>query len=173
MEATSKCSPESTTSGDVSGKFMDLLREHDDDDDAAELFPEIPIKEELIEEVMQELYKEITYTSDCYTNISSSPATMPSPSLAASFVVGNGKSESCGASVSDSASTVMVGVEFVGSGERLGGVKKTEVGNGSSSSAVGKGYGEGEVDGCNSVEVDDEWLARVLSWGPVELEPWI
>lgn len=159
MDESSKSSPESNTAG----KFMDLLTEHDD---AAELFP---IKEELIEEVMQELYREITCTSGCSTDISSSPATLPSTSSAASFVVGNGKSESCGASMSDVASTVMVGVEFVGSTERLGGLK-AEVG--SASSAVEKGYGDGVMDDCDSVEVDDEWIARVLSWGPVELDPW-
>lgn len=165
MEAGTQYPPESNIFDDISGKFTELPTEQDD---AVELYPEIPIKEELIEEVMQELYKEITCSSNC-TNQSPSPSTT-------SFVAGNGKSESCGASVSDLASTVMAGVEFVGSNERFVGVK-TEFASGSSSSStlavVEKGFGEGDqVDGCDGVEVDDEWLARVLSWGPVELDSW-
>lgn len=165
MEAGSQYPPESNIFGDISDKFTELPTEQDD---AVELFPEIPIKEELIEEVMQDLYKEITCSSKCTNPSSSSPSTT-------SFVAGIGKSESCGASVSDLASTVMAGVEFVGSTERFVGVK-TEIAGGSSSSTlagVEKGFGEGDqVDGCDGEEVDDEWLARVLSWGPVELDSW-
>ncbi|KAF3447529.1 hypothetical protein FNV43_RR12715 [Rhamnella rubrinervis] len=165
MEASSQCPPESNIFDDISGKLTNLPTEQDD---AVELFPEIPVKEELIEEVMQELYKEIACSSNCTNPSSSSPSTT-------SFVAGNGKSESCGPSVSDLASTVMAGVEFVGSTERFAEVK-TEIASGSSSSTlavVEKGFGEGDqVDGCDGVEVDDEWLARVLSWGPVELDSW-
>ncbi|TQE11135.1 hypothetical protein C1H46_003141 [Malus baccata] len=166
--------PEPAVSVDIAGKFPEL---------SDELLPEIPIKEELIEEVMQELYKEITTTnspaaattttatSDC--NKPSSPAaTFPTPSL----VVGNGKSESCGASVSDSASTVMVGVEFVGPAGKKGGSPE----NGAWRSECGRSnHGlvvvKGGMDGCDHAgEVDDEWLERVLmsTWGPVDLDPW-
>ncbi|KAJ6745734.1 hypothetical protein OIU74_028411 [Salix koriyanagi] len=64
----------------------------------------------MIEEVMRDLYKEITCTKSATLD------NVPSP-----LFVDNGKSESCGASVSDSSSTVMAGVEFVGVAGKLAG----------------------------------------------------
>lgn len=175
MEAGSQSLPPEST---FSSRFTGLLTEHDDDE-AVELFPDIPIKEELVEEVMQELYKEITCSSTCANpSSSSSSSTPPSPSPT-SLLAGNGESESCGASVSDLASTVMAGVEFVGSTERLVGVK-AEFPSGSSPSStlavVEKGFGERDhqvVDGGDGGEVDDEWLGRLLNWGPVEIDSWL
>ncbi|KAB2619558.1 hypothetical protein D8674_015427 [Pyrus ussuriensis x Pyrus communis] len=162
--------PESAISVQIGGKLPELIDE---------LLPEIPIKEELIQKVMQELYKEITAgtttttaTSDC-TKPSSPVATFPTPSL----VVGNGKSESCGASVSDSASTVMAGVEFVGpAGKTWGSPENGAWMNECGWNDTGLGVGKEGMDGRDHArEVDDEWLERVLmsTWGPVDLDPWL
>lgn len=36
-----------------------------------------------------------------------------------------------------------------------------------------QGLGEAKMEGCDEGEVgDDQWLARVLGWGPLELEEW-
>jgi hypothetical protein len=78
------------------------------------------IKEEMVEEVMQELHKGIS-PSAC-----TKPTTWPAScssfwSLSSSSLFllmmladSKGKSKSCGPSVSDSASTVMAGIEFTG-----------------------------------------------------------
>ncbi|BFG18144.1 hypothetical protein CerSpe_044180 [Prunus speciosa] len=124
---------------------------------------------------MQELYKEITPTPATNSTKPSSPAaSFPTPSL----VVGNGKSESCGASVSDSASTVMAGIKFVGPTGNNGGFSPengvglwSECGGNTNNGLV---VGKGVMDGCDAGEaVDDEWFERVMNtWGPVDLDPW-
>ena len=108
----SRCFPEFLTEADVETEFA--------------------IDEEMIEEVMQELYKEITspaastcseaeaaatvaVTKEAQSLAVRPPSPLPSMSLSAKVFVESGKSsESCGASVSDSASSVMAGVEFAG-----------------------------------------------------------
>jgi hypothetical protein len=137
-----------------------------------ELLLEIPIGEERIEKFMQELYKEITTTA--------------SPPPASSFLWNGWESESCGAAVSDSASTVMAGVEFAGkmisapeNGGRYGCkcrsneglvVGKREEGAMNGCDACGDGHGR-KVDGGDDDDEDEEWFARVLSWGPADLVP--
>ncbi|KAJ0091189.1 hypothetical protein Patl1_13025 [Pistacia atlantica] len=170
-------SPETNFSGDVVGSLTMLLTEVDDE---TELSPESPMKEEKIEEIMQELYKELTCSSSSNVSPTSplssfpSPLSSPSSSLSSSSLLPfDGKSESCGASVSDSGSTVMAGIEFVGP---TGCMTKGKVGlSGNGEWTVGIGcHGGGEGEGCDLMEEDgDEWLARVLGWGPpVELEDW-
>lgn len=88
---------------------------------------EVPIEEELVEEVMRELYREIHHHS-------------ASSSAAASALF---PAETCGASVSESASTVMAGIDH-----------------------VGKAMDGGDEES----EEDDGWLARVMSWGPLDLD---
>lgn len=141
-----------------------------DEYDFLELFPEIPIKEELVEEVMQELYREITCNNSEPTNqieLETFPA--PFPYLSASFVVGNDKSaESCGASVSDLESTVMAGIEFFGPTVVFDGrnVASSEIGNAEEVVVVE------EMNGYDGEEVNDEWLARIMSWPTIEIDPW-
>ncbi|GMN35997.1 hypothetical protein TIFTF001_005690 [Ficus carica] len=157
-------------------EFDRLLTEQDDS--VLALSPEVPIKEEKVEEFMQELYREL-YSA--------------APPDAASFPAVDAGSETCGASVSDSASTVMAGFEFAGGNV----VSAPEGGRGFWWGQVENGYyycgrpevdggggdrevdhrkkrlGKGRMDGCDlGEELDDEWLARVLNWGPVELDPW-
>lgn len=167
MEAGPKSpSPETFISDEMVGSFPELIDQ---------LSPDMPIEEELIEEVMQELYKEITPTSATNTTKPSSPAAgFPTPSL----VVGNGKSESCGASVSDSASTVMAGIKFVDPTGNSGGFSP-ENGVGAWSECSGNTnnglvVGKGVMDRCDAGEaVDDEWFERVMNtWAPVDLDPW-
>ncbi|KAJ0031861.1 hypothetical protein Pint_12956 [Pistacia integerrima] len=134
-------------------------------DDETELSPESPMKEEKIEEIMQELYKESSFPSPL-SSPSSSLSSSSSSSSSSSLLPFDGKSESCGASVSDSGSTMMAGIEFVGP---TGCMTKGKGG------VVRKwGVDGGEGEGCDVMEEDgDEWLARVLGWGPpVELEDW-
>lgn len=151
-------------SRDMAGLFPEILSVPDGDDDSDSL-PGFQFKEEMVVEVMQELWKEI----------SSPPARLPSPE------------GSCGASFSDSASTVMAGVEMVGGGG--GGTSLVGLdGRRPGRAAAGKGWTAevakeeecyvpefmavgGEVmDGCDAVEFDDEWLSRVLSWDPLDLD---
>lgn len=200
MEAGPKSKPDPEASGDITGKFMGLMTEHDDS--AVDISPEIPIREELIVEVMQELYREITNNSNISDNSGPGPGPRPKtfiptgsvivPTTSFDVMVGNnGKSESCGACISESASTVMAGIEFVGSTRRFSGGNvgstrgKTTIWKESSGSS---GYwwdhhdddqvekASGVMDGCDGCDghqdLDDEWLARVLSCGPVELDPW-
>ncbi|KAJ6698135.1 hypothetical protein OIU79_011629 [Salix purpurea] len=90
------------------------------------------------------------------------------------------ESESCGASVSDSSSTVMAGVEFVGVAGKLAGSDTGFPGKGLSEERRGFDFGEGYlaermmIDGRDGAEFgDDQWLDRVLmGWGPVEVEGW-
>ncbi|GMJ07627.1 hypothetical protein HRI_004431900 [Hibiscus trionum] len=149
-------SPETELSGDVAWKLSVLLTESDDE---SELSDEGLVEEDKLEEIMQELYREITIAS------SSSYNTSPLPFSAVSGVNG----ESCGASMSDLSSTVMAGIEFVAAptGKYLA---KNELTN----NDVG-GEEDVEMDGCDEGEIDDDddddqWLARVLGWVPLELE---
>uniref|UniRef100_A0A803NG11 Uncharacterized protein n=1 Tax=Cannabis sativa TaxID=3483 RepID=A0A803NG11_CANSA len=177
--------PDPEAFGDITGKFIGLMTEEVEEDDgtAAEISPEIPIREELIEEVMQELYREIS---------SNGPGLGPGfgPARPKSFDINN---ESCGASFSESASTVMAGLEYVASAGEVAG---RNVGSpaamwrecGCDWSWGDEGFddevmmiknnnstkknGVVEMDGCDRGSDDDEWLARVLSWGPLEIGPW-
>ncbi|KAK8550416.1 hypothetical protein V6N12_039127 [Hibiscus sabdariffa] len=85
-------SPETELSGDVLGKLNVFMT-----DSYEGLVPE-----EKVEEIMQELYKEITLAT-------SSSNTSPPTTI----------SESCGASMSESSSTVMAGIEFVGPTKKM------------------------------------------------------
>ncbi|GLT57606.1 hypothetical protein SLA2020_305670 [Shorea laevis] len=159
-------SPEIEFAGEIARKFDMLLSETDDESEFSNGFL---IEEEKVEEIMQELYKEIT----CSPSTTSPPsATLPSPtssvssfqSSSPSFLAASDvKSESCGASVSDSASTVMVGIEFAGPTFNQVGLPEEEmrVADGGVENGVG---GVGIMDGYDGEEVgDDQWLARVLA----------
>ncbi|EXB68690.1 hypothetical protein L484_024705 [Morus notabilis] len=89
--------PKSPVDLEMSGELNGLLTEQDDT--VLELSPEIPIKEEEVDEFMQELYRDLHSGALIDTT---------------SFLAGNVKSETCGASVSDSALTVMAGITFAG-----------------------------------------------------------
>lgn len=184
MEASSNFPPEFVITGDTTWKNPpDLMSVPDE-----ELLLEIPIGEERIEKFMQELYKEITTAARTTT-----AANKPSPAVASypseSSFLWNGwererERESCGAAFSDSASTVMAGVEFAGNmisapenGGRCGCkcrsneglvVGKREEGAMNGCDACGVGHGR-KVDGGD--DDDEEWFARVLSWGPADLVP--
>ncbi|KAL6200940.1 hypothetical protein ACLB2K_024655 [Fragaria x ananassa] len=77
-------------------------------DDMDELIPEIPIGEEHVEKFMQELYKVMTTPAGSDTSVEHPSWT------AAGYAATGWESESCGAAVSDSASSVMAGVEYAG-----------------------------------------------------------
>lgn len=194
-------SPETELSRDISGKLNVFFTDSDDEyefSNGGNL-----VEEKKLEEIMQELYKEITTisynTSPPPTTVtfqspssssSSSPLTVSSSQPFFSVNV-DVKSESCGASMSDSSSTVMAGIEFVGPAGKL-----PETGKGYSSEnevwEMGMGFvddnnnknncnnnvvggGEEGMEGCDEElgEIgDDQWLARVLRWGPLELEEW-
>ncbi|KAK8547369.1 hypothetical protein V6N13_098079 [Hibiscus sabdariffa] len=191
-------SSETGLSGDISGKLNVFMT---DSNEGSELSYEGLVQEEKVEEIMQELYKEMTLaTSSSNTSPPTSVAvTFPSLSLSLSlssssssllssltfFPVNDVKiSESCGASMSDSSSTVMAGIEFVGPTRRMPGVKggssekelwimdtgfefDGEYDNNKAVIIAGGGKGE-----TGRMEVDeDQWLARVLGWGPRPLEP--
>ncbi|GMI88517.1 hypothetical protein HRI_002521000 [Hibiscus trionum] len=180
-------SPESGLSGDAAGRLNVVLTESDDE---IEFSSECFVEEEKLEEIMQELYKEIT--SPSYNTTSQQQqqptVTLPSPSSSSSsplllstlpfFSACDVKSDSCGASMSHSSSTVMAGIAFVGLDVKVGLPEKGKMSpendlwvtemefddnNKSKNKVVG---GEGEMD------ENDEWLARVLGWGPLELEDW-
>ncbi|XP_062097802.1 uncharacterized protein LOC133803708 [Humulus lupulus] len=193
-EAGPKPIPDPEAYDDITGKFIGLM---------ADMSPEIPIREELIEEVMQELYREISSNGDGpgvgpgpkSTTVAGSEQV---PTTSFDVVIGkeNDKSESCGASFSESASTVMAGIEYVAATGRFAGRNMgstttmwRESGDDGSYWSWDHGGDDDEVvmmrkkkkgvvemdgcdRGCDDQEVDDEWLARVLSWGPVELGPW-
>lgn len=162
-------SPKSSLKSDLAVQLTDLLKELDGDGELTEF----TVKEELIEEVMQELYKEITSTATSTTasNISTTsvPANFPSQSpLVPVVAVSDGcKSESCGASVSDSTTTVMAGIEFVGPT----GTGKEKFGSSQSQEKkIGFEFDHGMmINGCDGGDFDDdEWLARVLGWDTQE-----
>lgn len=189
MEENSDLPETETTAGILAGKLNELLTEVDCSDDmSSEFF----IKEEMVAEVMQELYKEITSTSTS-TSPNKRPKDSPSPTLSSSslsssssfastvpFAVCNGKSESCGTSVSDPASTLMAGIEYLGAAAEMGSPENGFCGAvddhqeaGGCNFRVGAnelGFGESQVDGCDVGELDDEWLGRILSWDPSLLE---
>lgn len=118
----------------LKGKLHELLDESDGEGECGQF----RFQEETVEEVMQELYKEIAF-----------PLSQTVPS---SVFVNDGKNGSCGASVSDTASTVMAGIEVVSPG--AGGFPVT----GNVSAAVEE---EKKIEGF---DLDDEWIGRVLSW---------
>ncbi|KAK5814123.1 uncharacterized protein LOC108468150 [Gossypium arboreum] len=190
-------SPEYGFSGEAAGKLNVLLTESDDES-------EFSNDEGKLEEIMQELYKEITATTTSSSpNTSPLMVTLPSPSSSSSssspplylspppFSVSDVKSESCGASMSDSSSTVMAGIEFVVPAGKLPEkeIGVTEMGfdddnntttttttttttiyNNNSGDFVAR---EEEMDGCDEGELgNDQWLTIVLGWGPLELEDW-
>ncbi|KAA8521278.1 hypothetical protein F0562_011976 [Nyssa sinensis] len=97
MEESGKA-PESDCTGDVTGELRALLAILDDDcgDDFS---PMNRIKEELVEEVMQELWKEI---SCCYGGMNSP---LPPSSFPASSSSVGGDYKTCGPSFSDSSRT--------------------------------------------------------------------
>ncbi|TYI16981.1 hypothetical protein ES332_A08G292900v1 [Gossypium tomentosum] len=183
-------SPEYGFSGEAAVKLNVLLTESDDES-------EFSNDEGKLEEIMQELYKEITATTTSSSpNTSPLMVTLPSPSSSSSssspplylspppFSVSDVKSESCGASMSDSSSTVMAGIEFVVPAGKLPekeiGVTEmgfdddnnttTTINNNNSGDFVAR---EEEMDGCDEGELgNDQWLTIVLGWGPLELEDW-
>ena len=139
---------------ETSPEALLILTAEQDLDAAAE----VPIREELVEEVMRELYREIHCEAPS------------SASATASFLAGG--AESCGASVSDSASSVMAGIAPVGpAGYWRGCIDRGPVVVGDTD----HDRDEKRMDGCDGDQEeddgDDEWLARVLSWGPVEVDP--
>ncbi|MBA0626330.1 hypothetical protein Godav_004015 [Gossypium davidsonii] len=129
-------SPETELSGEFSGNLSVLLAESDDE---SEFSNEGSVEKEKLEEIMQELYKEITVTSSSLPFFG----------------------KSCGASMSDSSSSVMAGIELVAPTKEL--------------LVIGMGFNDNksvmvdevkEMDGCD----DDQWLARALGWVSMELE---
>ncbi|GLT54203.1 hypothetical protein SLA2020_274210 [Shorea laevis] len=163
----------SETTGSLTRRLNDLLTEFERDDD--DMSSEFSIKEEMVEEAMQELHKEIISPSAC-TEPTTWPASFPSPpssSLSTSpFADSEGKSESCGASVSESASTVMAGIEFLGLPLRMGSPENGFCGGvveGGGCNYYGVEVGE-SLDGCDGGESDDEWLGRLLRWDPPLLD---
>ncbi|KAL5769061.1 hypothetical protein ACOSQ2_015844 [Xanthoceras sorbifolium] len=163
-------------SDDVVGRLTTLLTEVDDDSELSS--DQFPIKEEKIEKIMQELYTEISCSSftkvDSISPLSTFTSPLPSPSISSiSSLPFDGKSDSCGASISVSGSTVMAGVEFGGGTTRnIGSLKVglTENMLGRGSSGVGN---HEKMEGCDGWEVGDEWLARVLGGGPpLDFEEW-
>ncbi|KAJ4708194.1 SH3 and multiple ankyrin repeat domains protein like [Melia azedarach] len=182
-------SPETSVSGDIVGILSMFLTEVEDE---AEISPEFPIKEEKVEEIMQELYKEITCSSCTNVNPTSPPSTFasssPSPpsssssssQLSLSSMPFDVKNESCGASISEWGSTLMAGINFMGPPVNMtsGNIGLSENGSwmvGRIENKKNCGFGE-KTDGCDQdhvLEVGDEWLARVLRCGPpLELEEW-
>lgn len=97
---------------------MEELRAFLDDEDQGD---DVPVKEELVEEVMRQLWKEIN--SSPVSEIETPASSESSPSFLPSVV---GDKESCGASFSDSASTLMAGIEgglaaaAAATGEKMG-----------------------------------------------------
>ncbi|KAL8107285.1 hypothetical protein AgCh_023911 [Apium graveolens] len=132
---------------------------------------EAEIKEEMVVEVMHELWKEIHSCCTDENNFLNTPASFPVTEPVGFSGVG-GDNERCGAVVSDVGSTVMAGVG-VGltngfSGEGVAGsgvVKEKELKCGCSMK-----HGGGKMDGYDGEDFDDEWLTSVLSMDPQEFE---
>lgn len=123
-------------------KIQELFTDESDSEMAQFCF-----EEETIEEVMQQFYNELAG--------SHKPPSSPPP-----HATDAGSNGSCGASVSDSNSTVMAGIQLVG--PACNSPPKAKVTMETSS----------EVE---SDELDDEWLGKVLSWEhgqPVENKLW-
>ncbi|KAF8014768.1 hypothetical protein BT93_H0538 [Corymbia citriodora subsp. variegata] len=112
---------------------------------------------------MHELYEEITGQNDS-TNVPAAPPPRPPvPARLPSSVEENGKNGSCGASVSEKASTVMAGVHFTccrAAGEPSSMLSAAAERFREAREAGGGGGGDG-------AEVDDEWLEKALSWVPL------
>ncbi|CAK9146902.1 unnamed protein product [Ilex paraguariensis] len=174
MEESRK-EPESENGGEVSGELYELLAISDD-----EFSLEIPINEEMVKEVMQELWREIAYRYNDDRDIITSltPDIFPMASPLSSFIVVGGDNESCGPAFSDSASTVMAGTELSSGGVPVLGptnfIATGDMGlpvptrNGS----WGGDEGAEKMDGWDGGEFDDEWVTRILNLGPQELEEW-
>lgn len=159
MEGESSKSSKSDITVDLAVNLTEFLMECDGEGDLNQA-----VKQEMLEEVMHELYKQImpTAPTTCTSNPTPLHANIPPrktpdslPSLLSLYpplgIVSDGKSESCGPSVSDSSSTMMVGVEFVGT--HAGKFATPERGL------------EHQMDGSGDSEFDDdEWVARVLGW---------
>ncbi|XP_043705216.1 uncharacterized protein LOC122655030 [Telopea speciosissima] len=158
------------------------LSELEDEDDEEMLLAEFFVEEETLMQVMKVLEEEI----NCSANANNGVSAMYSPPFS-SFVTINGNEESCGPSFSDSSSTVMASFDisginisyFMGPGKGFPFSKGTldlpavaaekeplqpeieEV-------SVSTVSDEGMNNGCEFEvgEIDDEWLARVLSGAP-------
>ena len=167
MEQSPHSPQEERASSFLPVKLHELLDESDTEEETGNL------QEEMVEEVMQEFYKEMIASS--------------SPNPPSQVFINEGKNGSCGASVSDKGSSVMAGIEAVSAAG--GWFPVTE--NGSSSVVglgggsdglfelddVGVGNEENNNNNTNNnnkkreeffydgVDLDDEWLGRVLSWG--------
>ncbi|KAI8530943.1 hypothetical protein RHMOL_Rhmol11G0099300 [Rhododendron molle] len=115
---------------------MEELRAFLDDEDQGN---DVPVKEELVEEVMRQLWKEIN--SSPVSEIETPSLSESSPCFLPSVV---GDKESCGASFSDSASTLMVGIE--------GGLAAAEA----ATAATGEKMGLPAVEGNGSCRVVEE-----------------
>ncbi|GLT25564.1 hypothetical protein SLA2020_006860 [Shorea laevis] len=185
LEVESK-SPQLEFACGIAGKLDLFLSEADDDSEFSDGFL---IEEEKVEEIMRELYKEIT-SCPCASSppAANLPSTTSSVSSTSSLIpfstqpffavcdVTDVKSDSCGASVSDSASTVMAGVEFAG--PTFKNVASPEIRSGSpvenemgmEGGGIDDGVGGVGMDGCDGEVVDDQWLARVLGWDPLEID---
>ncbi|KAL4295491.1 hypothetical protein GQ457_12G021130 [Hibiscus cannabinus] len=155
-------SPETEISGDFAWSLSVLLSESEDE---SELSDESLVEEEKLEEIMQELYREITTTTTTTSSSSNNTSPVPLPPPPCSAVSGV-YGESCGASMSDSSSTVMAGIEFVSPMGQYFAMNEL------TNNVVGGGEEEMGMDGCDEGEIDDDdqWLASVLGWVPMELE---
>ncbi|KAK8698552.1 hypothetical protein V6N13_114664 [Hibiscus sabdariffa] len=135
---------------------------------------------------MQELYREITSPSyntssqsqQPMVTLSSSSSSSPLHLSSLSFLsVYDVKIESCGASMSQLSSTVMAGIGFVGPCLKVGLPEKEKISAKNDLWVMEKsknkvGGGGGEDEGMKGCDENDEWLSRVLGWGPLELEEW-
>jgi len=156
----------SETTGSLTWRLDDLLTELERDNDMSSS-EEFSIKEEMIEEVMQELQEEISLSA-C-TEPTTWPASFPLPSSSSSSTSPFADtSERCGASVSDSASTVMAGIEYMGPALKMGSPENGFLGvvEGGRCNDYGVGVAGERMDGCDGGELDDEWLGRLLLWDP-------
>ncbi|KAB1219813.1 hypothetical protein CJ030_MR3G009455 [Morella rubra] len=179
MEKDSNFVKFEVTDGSLSSKLNELLKELDDDNELSSGFS---IKEEMVEEVMQELYREIMYPNNLATLPANFLLSSPSSSLSSTSSQftpvatndGTGR-DSCVMSVSIPASTVMTGIEYVGTMVKMGwpnnGCKGVaEEGGFNYEVGACEGFGENQLDDCDGGELDDEWLERLLNWDPPQLD---
>ncbi|PKI36215.1 hypothetical protein CRG98_043411 [Punica granatum] len=97
--------------GGLAALSPEFLMESDDDEEMAELPPEaFGIKEELVQKVMQELYKEITREPTSSSSVKEHPHPQP-------FVSGEVKDRLCEMSETETAAKAMAGVHFIASGQ--------------------------------------------------------
>ncbi|OIW21033.1 hypothetical protein TanjilG_28259 [Lupinus angustifolius] len=122
----------------ITGKLHELLDESDNEDCGQFCF-----QEETVEGVMQELFKEIAF---------------PYSQTPSQVFVNDGKNGSCGASVSDTASTVMAGIEVVSPSDDFLLTEKV------CTVVDVEEEKEMEVFDGGDFDDDDEWIGRVLSW---------